>query len=111
MLKVAGSNVIPTCCGKPMEELRPNTADGKTEYHLPTIVRNDRYAVTVKIGQEYHPMLASHYIQFIYAETKHEGILHFFKSGDIPEVTFPISESPIAIYSYCNLHALWKTDL
>lgn len=35
-----------------------------------------------------------------------------FKPGDKPEATFCTAGSkPVAVYSYCNQHGLWKTEI
>ena len=32
--------------------------------------------------------------------------------GEAPNVKFLLSEEkPVAVYAYCNLHGLWKTEL
>lgn len=110
LLKVAGGNVTPSCCGRTMVELHPNTTDGKTEYHVPAVVCHGDY-VNVKIGKECHPMTDDHYIQFVYAESKNGGTLHFFHAGEKPEVCLPTCETLTAVYSYCNLHDLWGSYL
>ena len=64
MLKVAGFTVTPYCCGVPMEEMVPNTTEGKNEYHLPHITHHDAHSITVQIGKELHPMSPGHFIQY-----------------------------------------------
>ena len=32
--------------------------------------------------------------------------------GEAPKVLFQLNnEKPLAVYAYCNLHGLWKTEL
>lgn len=99
------------CCGKPMEELTPNTSEGAAEKHLPVIEVNGN-TVTVKVGSVFHPMTEEHSITWVYLETK-EGCQrkNLHHTGD-PAAIFALTESdePVAAYAYCNLHGFWKTD-
>jgi superoxide reductase len=55
-------------------------------------------------------MLAEHHIAFIYVETENGGIR--MDLSEKPEAVFcTCVEKPIAVYEYCNLHGLWKTEL
>ena len=58
-------------------------------------------------------MSDDHYIEWIFVETEKGGQRHGFKPGDKPETVFIIdkSDKPIAVYAYCNLHGLWKTEV
>jgi superoxide reductase len=55
-------------------------------------------------------MTPEHHIAFIYVETKHGGMR--FDLIDRPEAIFcACTDTPVAVYEYCNIHGLWKTDL
>jgi superoxide reductase len=55
-------------------------------------------------------MTPEHHIAFIYVETEHGGIRINLK--DRPEAVVCIcTDSPVAVYEYCNLHGLWMTEL
>ena len=55
-------------------------------------------------------MLPEHHISFIYVETEDGGIRVDLK--DKPEaVICTCGSKPVAVYEYCNLHGLWKTEL
>jgi len=57
-------------------------------------------------------MTEEHYIQWIYVETENGRQRRAFKPGDDTSVSFCVSEDkPIAVYTYCNLHGLWKTEI
>lgn len=100
-----------TCCGEPMEEMKPNTSEGAAEKHLP-VIEADGNTVTVKVGSVFHPMTEEHSITWVYLETK-EGCQrkNLSHTGE-PVTVFALTEGdePVAAYAYCNLHGFWKTD-
>lgn len=109
-VKMVDSGVPMVCCGKRMEELIPNTVDASGEKHVPVVTRLDECRIKVEVGSVAHPMLPEHHIAFIYVETERGGIRIDLK--DKPEAEICIcSEKPLAVYEYCNLHGLWKTEL
>lgn len=107
--KVNDSGVPVVCCGKPMQELVPNTGDGAGEKHVPVIKREGNL-VSVTVGSVEHPMLDNHYIQWIALETKQGNQRKVLKPGEAPIATFLIAEDDevVAAYEYCNLHGLYK---
>lgn len=108
--KVVDSGVNVVCCGEPMEELVPNTSDGSGEKHVPVVKHLDDCKIEIKVGNVAHPMTEEHHIAFIYVETEHGGIRINLK--DRPEAVVCIcTDSPVAVYEYCNLHGLWMTEL
>lgn len=108
--KVVDSKVPVVCCGEKMQELIPGTVDASIEKHVPEVAWIDDVTIKVQVGSVLHPMLPEHHIAFIYVETESGGIRVDLK--DEPEaVIFIGSEKPVAVYEYCNLHGLWKTEL
>ena len=108
--KVVDSKVPVVCCGEKMQELIPNTVDASGEKHVPVVTRLDDCRIKVEVGSVAHPMTSEHHISFIYVETENGGIRVNLK--DKPEAVVCVcSEKPIAVYEYCNLHGLWKTEL
>ena len=108
--KVVDSTVPVVCCGQPMQELIPGTVDASVEKHLPVVTKIDDNTIKVEVGSVAHPMLAEHHIAFIYVETEHGGIRVDLK--DKPEAVISLGdEKAVAVYEYCNLHGLWKTEL
>lgn len=108
--KVVDSGVAVVCCGEQMRELVPNTVEASGEKHIPVVERIDDCRIEVKVGSVAHPMLPEHHIVFIYVETERGGIRVNLK--DKPEaVICTCNDKPIAVYEYCNLHGLWKTEL
>ena len=108
--KVVDSRVPVVCCGKPMEELMPNTVDAATEKHVPVVTWLDDSHIKVEVGSVAHPMTEEHHIVFIYVETERGGIRINLK--DKPEAEVCVcNEKVVAVYEYCNLHGLWKASL
>ncbi len=109
--KIIDSSVVPECCGQPMQELVPNTVDAAAEKHLPVVTRVDDCTLKVQVGSVPHPMTPEHHICFVYLETTHGGQLHYLDSTCGPDVEFcGCKDKPVAVYAYCNLHGLWKTE-
>ena len=111
-MALPGGKESADCCGEGSAELlTANTTDASQEKHVPVIEAKGG-KVTVRVGSAPHPMVAEHYIQWIYLQTKNGGQFHFFAPGDAPEATFALAEedAPVAAYEYCNLHGLWKAD-
>jgi len=98
------------CCGELMTELVPNTVEASAEKHLPVVsVSGGR--VDVKVGSAPHPMEDAHHITFVYLETEHGGQRKCVAAGGEPKASFGlIDDAPVAVYAYCNLHGLWKTE-
>ena len=104
------SGVPVVCCGEDMEELIPNTVDASGEKHVPVVTRLDERTIKVEVGSVAHPMLPEHHISFIYVETKRGGIR--VNLTDKPEAVICVCDEEVtAVYEYCNLHGLWKTEL
>jgi len=99
------------CCGEEMEELVPNTAEASTEKHLPAVTFSGD-SISVQVGSAAHPMEEAHNIVFVYVETTRGGQRKCLSVGEAPAVSFSFSDDkPVAVYAYCNLHGLWKTDV
>jgi len=100
-----------SCCGEKMAELVPNTVDASNEKHLPEVVMSGD-SMSVQVGSVLHPMTDEHLIRFIYVETENGGQRKGLKSGDEPKAEFTfVKDKPVAVYEYCNLHGLWKTEV
>lgn len=108
MINLSGVKVV--CCGEKMEEILPNTVEASVEKHLPVVTKVDDCTIRVDVGSVPHPMLPEHYIEFIYLETD-KGIQRIPLS-DKPSTEICVCQGkPIAVYAYCNLHGLWKTEI
>ncbi len=100
---------VLTCCGDAMVGIVANTVDVAKEKHVPfTDIEDD--VVYVKIGEVDHPMTDEHYIEWVAAVYDDSVLKYNFKSGEVPEAVFDYEEGMV-VYSYCNLHGLWKKEL
>jgi len=99
------------CCGEEMSELVPNTVEASVEKHLPHVSVSGNN-ISVQIGSTPHPMEEGHNIKFIYVETQRGGQRKCLETGKEPKHSFCfIDDKPFAVYAYCNLHGLWKTEI
>ena len=97
------------CCGEDMVVLEANTTDAATEKHVPVVTREGN-TVSVSVGSVEHPMSEEHYIEFIILETASGFRVAYLNPGDEPKADFYSEEPVTAVYAYCNLHGLWKTE-
>ena len=108
---VRDSVVTPVCCGVKMEELLPNTVEASGEKHIPAVTVEGN-VVTVNVGSVDHPMQDVHYIEWVQLVTEHGVQRKSLVPGQAPKVIFTLADDkPLAVYAYCNLHGLWKTEL
>ncbi|MDR2163468.1 MAG: desulfoferrodoxin [Clostridiales Family XIII bacterium] len=108
---IQDANVVPVCCGEPMNILIANTTDAAQEKHVPVIEREGG-RVTVKVGSVPHPMQEEHYIQWILVSQGGMTERAVLAPGGVPEATFtvPDADAPVKVYEYCNLHGLWSAE-
>ena len=110
IVKFVDSGVPVVCCGEQMEELSPNTVDASNEKHVPVVRQTEGGKLKVEVGSIPHPMTPEHHIVFIYVEMENGGIRIDLK--DKPEAEICACNSKVtAVYEYCNLHGLWKTEV
>jgi superoxide reductase len=103
-------SACPTkCCGEAMTVLEANTTDAAQEKHVPCVTREGN-KITVTVGSVDHPMVDVHYIEWIAMETAKGFRIAYLEPGEKPAADFYAEEPVIAVYAYCNLHGLWKTD-
>lgn len=99
------------CCGQKMTLLEAGTVEASVEKHLPVVALEEN-AVKVTIGAVAHPMTEEHSITWVYLQTDCGGQYKYLEPGSEPSVTFAVAdEKPVAVYAYCNLHGLWKTEV
>ena len=108
---IVDRNVPLVCCGAQMSELVANTVEASIEKHLPLVSRSGN-ELHVAVGNVLHPMEKAHHIAFVYMETEHGGQRKALNIGAKPAVSFCLTgDTPVAVYAYCNLHGLWKTEI
>jgi len=98
------------CCGQPMEALKPNTEDAAQEKHVPA-ARREGTELYVQVGDVPHPMLETHYIMWIAVADGTRTTRVQLSPGEAPEARFHVSDGPLTVYEYCNLHGLWAVDI
>lgn len=108
---IEASGVTPVCCGQKMTELVAGTVDASREKHIPVVSVNGD-TVEVVVGSVEHPMSEEHHISWIYLQTDRGVYRRDLPHTGEPRATFTLTdEKPIAVYEYCNLHGLWKTEI
>ena len=66
----------------------------------------------VVIGSVNHPMAEEHSILWVQLETDKGSQRKYLEVGAAPEVSFTLNgEKAVAVYAYCNLHGLWKSEV
>lgn len=95
------------CCNQPMKLMEENTTEAALEKHIPVIEKVDG-GVVVKIGSVEHPMIETHYIEWIEVVTANKVYRKYLKPGEKPEAYFKLKEEVLFAREYCNLHGLWK---
>lgn len=110
--KIYDSNITPYCCNRPMTELKAQSPeDEHAEHHLPCVSRIDCSTIKVVIGRAPHPMTIEHHIVFIALETSSGLQIKHLRPYCQPEAIFFTTDTPIAVYAYCNVHGLWKSKV
>ncbi|MBR5302713.1 MAG: desulfoferrodoxin [Clostridia bacterium] len=105
------STITPVCCGLKMDELKPNTVEASGEKHIPAVTVQGN-TVTVNVGSVDHPMQDVHYIEWVQLVTENGSQRKYLTPGQSPKVVFTLTDDkPLAVFAYCNLHGLWKTEL
>ena len=108
---IKDKGVPMVCCGEKMTELVPNTVEASAEKHLPAVTVSAG-AIEVQVGSVAHPMEEAHNIAFVYVQTERGGQRKCLSPGEEPKLSFAfVDDKPIAVFAYCNLHGLWKTEV
>lgn len=97
------------CCGDKMTLLVPNTSDGATEKHVPVLTREGN-KLHVAVGSIAHPMTEAHLIEWIFVVQGNHSQRVALTAADVPAADFSITEGPVFVYEYCNLHGLWIAE-
>lgn len=106
LIKKGGGTL--TCCGQAMKKLEANSTDAAKEKHVPVVTKEDG-KIKAAVGSTLHPMLPEHHIEWIALVADGKVELKYLKPGEEPKAEFAEVETG-AVYAYCNLHGLWKTE-
>jgi superoxide reductase len=99
------------CCGQPMQEEIPQTADRTKEKHVPVGEVFSKWETKVTVGTTLHPMTEEHRILWIEIIDGDMRVRKYLKAGERPEAVFPISFKPgVILREYCNIHGLWEYE-
>ena len=94
------------CCGEQMKALKANTTDGAVEKHVPTYeIKGNTIEVRVN-----HVMEEDHYIEWISASYEDGEHVKYLNPNEEPVAEFKYVPGMV-LYSYCNKHLLWKTEV
>jgi superoxide reductase len=96
------------CCGKQMTLMVENTVDASKEKHVP-VIEKTATGYKVKVGSVAHPMIETHYIEWIALCADGVTYRKYLKPGDAPEAEFCISAKTVTAHEWCSLHGLWKS--
>lgn len=108
---VHDAGVKPVCCGQKMNELVPNSVEASGEKHIPAVTVREGI-VEVNVGSVDHPMVEEHFIEWVQVITDKGVQRKYLNAGEAPNAVFPLGDDKaVAVYAYCNLHGLWKTEL
>ena len=108
---INSSGVPMMCCGQKMTLLEAGVVEASKEKHIP-VATVENGMVKVVVGSVEHPMAEEHNIAWVYLQTDKGGQRKCLKPGEAPVAVFALAdEKPVAVYAYCNLHGLWKTEI
>ncbi len=96
------------CCGKPMKLIKENTVDASQEKHVP-VIESMNGKIKINVGSAEHPMVESHYIEWIELITEKRTCRVYLNPGDLPSAVFEIGGTSFTARAYCNIHGLWST--
>jgi len=96
------------CCGENMVLQPENTVDEGKEKHVP-VIEKIQGGVLVKVGSVEHPMIDTHYIEWIEVITDKKVYRTNLKPGDKPQAEFMLDEDVLYAREYCNIHGLWRS--
>jgi len=112
IIEVMNGGSHPVCCGDNMTLITDNTVEASREKHIPVIEKFDG-GYKVIVGEVEHPMIETHFIEWIELFVGSTKFTKFLKAGDKPEATFKTDCNSTEVFAraYCNLHGNWKKDL
>lgn len=103
----AGQGTL-VCCWENMNLLEEKNQDMGMEKHVPVIERKD-WKITVKVGEQPHPMVEEHYIEWIEIVSDWNICRKYLMPWDHPVAEFEDSWEEVEARIYCNVHSLRKS--
>ena len=94
-----------SCCDKTMSDVKANSVDASLEKHVPTY-EVDGNILKVQVN---HVMEDDHYIKWIMFVTEKREEIIYFNPGEEAKCSFNYDKG--ILYSYCNKHDLWSTEV
>jgi len=104
---VPGKSSTLVHCGEPMTLLEEQVTGAAKSKHVPVITTVDG-GFKVAVGSTPHPMIKSHWIEWIDLIADGKTYRQFLKPGDKPEAIFMLEATEVSAREHCNLHGLWK---
>jgi superoxide reductase len=98
------------CCGEPMKCMVEQTAEQAKEKHVP-VLQKTADSINVVVGSTLHPMIDTHYIEWIELVTETGIHRKYLKPGFPPEAVFDCHLKVLQVREYCNIHGLWVLNL
>jgi superoxide reductase len=109
-IKLVDVGIELVCCGQDMDALKAGVVDASVEKHVP-FLEIDGENLKVRVGEDEHPMVPAHYIQFILVVQGSKVQYKTLEPNQAPEAEFKIcAGKPVEVYEYCNLHGLWRAE-
>lgn len=97
------------CCGENMERLVAHTEENTelSEKHTPVF---EKEADKTFVRLNYHPMVESHFIQFIEVISKDKKSFHLKYLLPNEKAEFEVTNfgDNLDAIEYCNIHGLWR---
>lgn len=106
LARMKGDHLSRACCSKTLTKLETNITNGAPEEHIPVITRTGS-DIRVVVGSVLHPMLPEHHIEWIALDSGVKTDIVYLKPDTKPQTEFADVSSGV-VYTYCNLHGLWK---
>ena len=85
-----------------------NKVDAAKEKHVP-VIEKIKGGVLVKVGSVEHPMIDTHYIEWIEIITDKKVYREYLNPGDKPQAEFMLNEVVLYAREYCNIHHLCRS--
>lgn len=96
------------CCGQNMVLQEESSVDAAKEKHVP-VIEKIKGGVLVTVGSVEHPMIDTHYIEWIEVITDKKVYRSNLKPGDKPQAEFMLDEDVLYAREFCNIHRLWRS--